>query len=310
MSRVTTIALVLSILLNIALSAILVEYNSTIEELSFEVRTLREENEHLKNALYNISREYRKLTEENIRLKRMINTILQQLPTSSSTEYTGELQDYNWIPIFGVYTVTRDIFSYELKGIMMKAYLRIVPGKNRVFIATTPKIGIELQASAEKALKAALKISGVQKSYDVYIIIKAEKEVQVVDGPSAGAAIAVMITALLRGDNIRKDVGLTGTIDEEGNIGPVGGVLEKALVAAENGIKVFLVPKGQSKVIKYIPSKEKIGFLEIVVYRAVRVDLEEELRRRGYYMEVEEVSTLTEAYSYFVQVMNNSRSQS
>jgi len=231
----------------------------------------------------------------------MVNTLLRQLPAYSTPEHGIELRDYDWIPIFGVYAVTRDMFSYELKGIMMKAYLKLSLGRNRIFIATTPKIGIELQASAEKALKAALKVCGSREIYDVYIVIKAEREVQVVDGPSAGAAIAVMITALLKGDSIRKDVGLTGTIDENGNIGPVGGILEKAIVAAENGIRVFLVPKGQSKIIKYVPVKKKVGILEWIYYKPMWVDLEEELRKRGFFMKVVEVSTLSEAYLYFIQ---------
>lgn len=65
-----------------------------------------------------------------------------------------------------------------------------------------------------------------------------------VDGPSAGAITTVGVLAALRGDTVRQDVAMTGTINPDGTIGPVGGIPQKIDGAAAAGIKTVLVPYG------------------------------------------------------------------
>lgn len=65
------------------------------------------------------------------------------------------------------------------------------------------------------------------------------------DGPSAGAAMAVGFLAVLRGDPILRGVALTGTLQPEGRIGPVGSIPDKVRAAAREGYRTILVPQGQ-----------------------------------------------------------------
>ena len=65
------------------------------------------------------------------------------------------------------------------------------------------------------------------------------------DGPSAGAVMAVGFLALLRGDPIQRGIALTGTIDPEGHIGPVGTIPDKVRAAAREGFRTILIPGGQ-----------------------------------------------------------------
>ena len=65
------------------------------------------------------------------------------------------------------------------------------------------------------------------------------------DGPSAGAVMAVGFLALLRGDPIQRGVALTGTIDPDGRIGPVGTIPDKIRAAAREGFRMILIPGGQ-----------------------------------------------------------------
>ncbi|HSF68209.1 MAG TPA: S16 family serine protease [Nitrospiraceae bacterium] len=65
------------------------------------------------------------------------------------------------------------------------------------------------------------------------------------DGPSAGAAMAVGFIALFKGDRIQRGIALTGTIEPEGQIGPVGGIPDKIRAAAREGYRTILVPRGQ-----------------------------------------------------------------
>jgi Lon-like protease len=65
------------------------------------------------------------------------------------------------------------------------------------------------------------------------------------DGPSAGAAMAVGFIALFKGEPLQRGIALTGTIEPEGQIGPVGGIPDKIRAAAREGYRTVLVPRGQ-----------------------------------------------------------------
>lgn len=65
------------------------------------------------------------------------------------------------------------------------------------------------------------------------------------DGPSAGAVMAVGFLALLRGDPIQRGIALTGTVDSDGRIGPVGNIPDKIRAAAREGFRTILIPGDQ-----------------------------------------------------------------
>jgi hypothetical protein len=66
-----------------------------------------------------------------------------------------------------------------------------------------------------------------------------------IDGPSAGALMTSAVLAAYLGDTINPDVTMTGTINPDGTIGPVGGIPNKLEGAQAAGKKVVLVPGGQ-----------------------------------------------------------------
>ncbi|MDI3340697.1 MAG: hypothetical protein QJR03_09210 [Sphaerobacter sp.] len=66
-----------------------------------------------------------------------------------------------------------------------------------------------------------------------------------IDGPSAGGLMTVAVLAGYLGDTIRPDVTMTGTINPDGTIGPVGGIPHKLEGAAQAGKTLVLVPGGQ-----------------------------------------------------------------
>lgn len=65
-----------------------------------------------------------------------------------------------------------------------------------------------------------------------------------VDGPSAGGVLTIGILAALRGEAVRPDTAMTGTINPDGTIGPVGGIPHKLEGAAAAGKKLVLIPAG------------------------------------------------------------------
>lgn len=77
-------------------------------------------------------------------------------------------------------------------------------------------------------------------------------------GPSGGLAFALGIVELLTPEDILKGriVATTGTIDEKGGVGSIGGIAEKILAAKKAGATLFIVPERNCK--DLAPSVAKI----------------------------------------------------
>jgi uncharacterized protein len=134
--------------------------------------------------------------------------------------------------------------SSEGFGIMTQIDVEILPGKGRVLVNAIPLTGIETQNSERVAVDVASEYTGYNFSNDD-VIFTIHTEANVVDGPSAGAALTVATIAAVEGKQIKDDVTLTGTIEPDGSIGPVGNIFEKAKVAAEHNYTTILIPRDQ-----------------------------------------------------------------
>lgn len=62
------------------------------------------------------------------------------------------------------------------------------------------------------------------------------------DGPSAGIAIASAVMSVLTDHPLHHDVALSGELSLRGNVLAVGGIREKCLAAARNGIREVILP--------------------------------------------------------------------
>jgi uncharacterized protein len=135
----------------------------------------------------------------------------------------------------------------EIEWVGVPSYVTIwaQPGKGRIFVDTFPLTQIDTQGSARLASEAASTMAGVDLGeVDIHVVIRSDSAV--IGGPSAGGALAGgMMASLL---NLTPDPGvvMTGTINPDGTIGPIGGVLQKAEAAHSVGATMFLVPRGQS----------------------------------------------------------------
>ena len=83
------------------------------------------------------------------------------------------------------------------------------------------------------------------------------------DGPSAGIAMATVITSVFTGIPIRRDIAMTGEVTLRGRVLPIGGLKEKLLAALRGGLKKVLIPEENAKDLVDIPASVK-NALEIV----------------------------------------------
>jgi ATP-dependent Lon protease len=98
--------------------------------------------------------------------------------------------------------------------------------------------------SAAKAVSYDPRFIQAQLTMPVGSILHAGEQI---DGPSAGAAWAVAVAAALLGDPVRTDVCISGTIDTNLVVGPVGG-LEHKIEGCHmmRNIHEMLLPAGQN----------------------------------------------------------------
>ena len=156
-------------------------------------------------------------------------------------------------------------------------------GSGNVFVSTSPLTKVDTQASARVARDVACQTLDFNCSnYDFYYIIKSNSPI--VGGPSAGAAMTIATMSEIKGITPYSDVLITGTITPYGDIGPVGGVYEKA-IAASHFAKIFLVPEGENEI------TQKVGNATITT------DLNNYMEK-NYNLSVIEIKDVYDAFKY------------
>ncbi|MEN3930750.1 endopeptidase La [Microvirga sp. W0021] len=83
------------------------------------------------------------------------------------------------------------------------------------------------------------------------------------DGPSAGIGMATVITSIMTGIPVHRDVAMTGEVTLRGRVLPIGGLKEKLLAALRGGIKRVIIPEENVKDLADMPATIKNG-LEII----------------------------------------------
>jgi len=154
-----------------------------------------------------------------------------------------------------------------LEGAVFDATVLVKPGTGRVFVDTWPLSELDTQASCRFASVVASDILKVPHSkYDYFYTIRADSPI--IGGPSAGAALTIATIASIKGLDIDPEVMMTGMINPDGTVGPVGGILEKIMGANAKGIKVFLIPSGQSVI--QIIEENKIDTVNVIEHAKSR----------------------------------------
>ncbi|MBL7160862.1 MAG: hypothetical protein ISS93_03375 [Candidatus Aenigmarchaeota archaeon] len=188
----------------------------------------------------------------------------------------------------------------EGEGVITEIGVTVEPdGEGRVLTDIEDMLFFtDTQNSIRTARDVAQDVTGIDLSrHDIVYTIRANASV--IEGPSAGAAIAVATIAALEGLELNPEVMITGTIRKDGSIGRVGGLLEKAQVAENHGAKLFLVPEsgvplGGFEYKRDVKCGAEWGF-EVCETSYVSAD-----SGCGLGIEVKEVSNVEEALEYFL----------
>ncbi len=79
-------------------------------------------------------------------------------------------------------------------------------------------------------------------NYSKYNFTYAIDGTENVSGPSAGLAFTLLADYALGGKQLYNNFSITGTLSQDGSVGPVGGVYDKVWAASLGGIKYFVAP--------------------------------------------------------------------
>lgn len=151
--------------------------------------------------------------------------------------------------------ITLVAVSGDGEGILSNLEVEVVPGRGRILLTAEPLTGVNTQSSERVAAEIASKITKTSLE-DKDVIFTINSGANIVDGPSAGAAMTVATISAITGNAFRNDTMLTGTIEEDGTVGQVGGILKKAKAVTDSGAKQFLIPKGQRVQTEYVKKTE------------------------------------------------------
>lgn len=184
-------------------------------------------------------------------------------------------------------------------GVIANLEVQVIPGDGKTLTNIENLLfWIDTQYSIRVAKHVAQRITGIDIS-NLDLIYTIETNASIIEGQSAGAALTIATIAALENKTLNESVIITGTIEEDGSIGRVGGIIYKAEAAKENNAKLFLVPEGQGFVTEYKPKRicEKIGFITFcrMEYEVEKVNVKEIVG-----IEVKEVKDIQEALKYFL----------
>ncbi|MGA2912379.1 MAG: S16 family serine protease [Methanoregula sp.] len=150
------------------------------------------------------------------------------------------------------------------KGSIMNISVEIAPGKGRVLVQTKPLMGVVFQDAANTAVAVARNKTGVDLSNsDVIFSIDSGDKISEVDGPSAGALMTLLTISAIDRHPIDQRLTLTGTIDGNGHIGAIGGVIAKATAAKENGKTLFMIPGENQLITPPVPLTAGTGIFSV-----------------------------------------------
>ncbi len=216
--------------------------------------------------------------------------VQEQVEVEKELEFVGEDVRYSTLRVPAV--------DNEGNGVSTTLTVGVMPGTGRTLVdIDTLLFWVDTQNSIRTAKNVASNVTGVSlDNYD--LVFDVDTNASLIGGPSAGAALTVATVSVIENRPLRDDVMITGAVNHDGTIGPVGGIIEKASAAKQAGYDLFLVPMLQSEGVVYETREhcEKVGFTQICTVEQIpiKIDVSKEAG-----IKVKEVSSIEESLDYF-----------
>jgi len=184
-------------------------------------------------------------------------------------------------------------------GVGASLHTRVKPGNGLVLVNINQVLAdLNTQQSARAAVKAAARLAQVNPE-TIDVIFTIDTDAELVSGRSAGSTMAIAVASALMNATPRDDIVMTGDIAEDGTIGIVQAIPQKALAAKNFQASLFLVPAGGgSSVVRFVREKS-CGDVAGYEYCMVAYVPEQGTLSEKVGIPVIEVKTLADAASYY-----------
>jgi uncharacterized protein len=257
-------------------------------------------NQILVGQVENLTAQIESLQKQNAQLQSERNSI----PITETERYTPIFSGSKSITAVAVRPILVGSGFFQdvrYEGTVMNITVDIREGDGLVLVNTAIPTGVDFQTSAKTAVAVAQEYTRADLSKkDIIFSIssKNNEDLQAVDGPSAGMAMTVLLVLEIQDREIPDTVLMTGTIRQDGSMGQVGGIFEKADAAAKNGADTFIVPRGLGTVYVQECQESREGPF---VYRSCKSEPKplSPIMEEKYGMRVVEASNLSEVLEYF-----------
>ncbi len=290
MSKVT---IILGIMLAASLFGNYMLYQNThtlkqdISDLDSQVKLFQKQADEIQQKLGAI-------TSEKEKIEKLQSQIQKTLNVSGSKSITA-------VAVRPILSSDGFFQNVEYQGTVMSITVDIRDGTGLVLVNTEIPTGVDFQTSAKTAVHVAQEYTNANLSdKDIIFSITAKnnEELQAVDGQSAGMAMTILLVMEIQDKPINDKILLTGTIQPDGTIGPIGGVAEKADAAGKYGAETFIVPRGQAIIMVQECEESQNGpFL----YKSCKSEAKplSPITEEKYGMNVAEATDLASVLSYF-----------
>jgi uncharacterized protein len=220
----------------------------------------------------------------------------------------GEIYEKNEILFYRNVTVYAPAVASTDKGyvgVMSTITVTIQsPGSGKVFVDTLPLTQVDMQGSARLAVKVASALVKNDENcdvnpslYDYFFVVRTDAPV--IGGPSAGGIMTVATVALLQNWSLDEHTVMTGMINPDGSIGPIGGILYKIDAAYNVGVKRFLIPKGQGTYLETVRETVTNNGWTSTQIKTVTRNVVDYVKEKGYDIQVVEVEDVVQAINNF-----------
>ena len=265
-----------------------------VEEMQTHINSLQKENENLQAQVNQNNQSLKSYASQlNFYRKKVF-----ELESNSKTFPTG-IEGFATLQGPAVIQKVQQDSTASEGGALIDISVEIQTGEGRVLVQTTPLMGVVFQDAANTAVFVAENKTGKSLSNsDIIFSINAKDQIPGVDGPSAGALMTLItMSAIDNNTKLNDSITLTGTIDNEGNIGAIGGVLEKAKAAKYGGKTLFLIPRENSELVIYNQVERSFGGFTLVENVPETVNAKEYIEKNAG-IRTEYVDTIEDVLNY------------
>jgi len=148
----------------------------------------------------------------------------------------------------GLLVQSLEASNYAGKASQMNTAAEKIGSTREMQISFNQPVGKDMGIALTKVIKyLRLQHESLPTGYKVDISF--EEQYIPKDGPSAAVACALMINSLIEGGDIDPNIAVTGDMNADGTVQPVGGITGKLRGAVKGGCDVIAIPESNSRVI-------------------------------------------------------------